>query len=65
MGGACGTHRRGEMHTKFRSESLKGRDHSQDLGIDGKVILEWILGERVGRCGLGSFLRVGTSGELL
>jgi len=22
---------------------LKGKDHSEDLGIDGKIILEWIL----------------------
>jgi hypothetical protein len=21
----------------------KGRDHSEDLGIDGRIILEWIL----------------------
>jgi len=31
------------MHTKFWLESLKGRDHSEDLGIDGKITLEWIL----------------------
>jgi hypothetical protein len=24
-------------------ENLKGRDHLEDLGIDGKTILEWIL----------------------
>jgi hypothetical protein len=23
--------------------SLKGRDHSEDIGVDGKIILEWIL----------------------
>jgi hypothetical protein len=22
---------------------LNGRDHSEDLGIDGRIILEWIL----------------------
>jgi hypothetical protein len=32
------------MHTKFWSENLKGRDYLEDLGIDGKIILEWILG---------------------
>jgi hypothetical protein len=36
------------VHTKFWSENLKGRDHSEDLGVDGKII----LGNWVGRCGL-------------
>jgi hypothetical protein len=31
------------MHTNFRSENLKGRDHSEDLGVDGNIILEWLL----------------------
>jgi len=31
------------MHTLFWSGNLKGRDHSEDLGIDGKIMLEWIL----------------------
>jgi hypothetical protein len=31
------------MHTKFRSESLKGRDQVEDLGEDGKTISERIL----------------------
>jgi hypothetical protein len=25
------------------SENLKGRDHLEDLGIDGRIILDWIL----------------------
>jgi hypothetical protein len=33
------------MHTKFWFVNLKGRDHSEDLGVDGKIILEWILGK--------------------
>jgi hypothetical protein len=28
-----------EMHTKFWLENLKGRDHSEDLGIDGRIVL--------------------------
>jgi len=28
------------MHTIFWFENLEGRDHSEDLGIDGKIILE-------------------------
>jgi len=33
------------MHTQFWSKNLEGRDHSEDLGIDGKITLEWILGK--------------------
>jgi hypothetical protein len=33
------------MHTKLRSENLKGREHSEDLGINRNIILEWILGK--------------------
>jgi len=29
-------------------ENLKGRDHSEDLGEDEKIILEWILGNYEG-----------------
>jgi hypothetical protein len=25
-------------------ESLKGRDHTEDLGVDGRIILKWKLG---------------------
>jgi hypothetical protein len=32
------------MHT-FLSGNLKGRDHTEDVGIDGKVILDWVLGK--------------------
>jgi hypothetical protein len=27
----------------FFPENLKGRDHSEDTSIDGRIILEWIL----------------------
>jgi hypothetical protein len=33
------------MHKKSLSENLRGRDHVEDLGIDGKIILEWISGK--------------------
>jgi hypothetical protein len=26
-------------------ENLKGRDHSEDLAVDRRIILEWILGK--------------------
>lgn len=34
-----------EMHTNFYSENLKGRDHFQGLGVDGRMILKLILRE--------------------
>jgi len=36
---------RREMYTKFLSQNLKGREHSEDLGVDGEIILEYILGK--------------------
>jgi hypothetical protein len=42
------------MHTKFLFEILKGRDHSKDLGVNGRIILKWILGKWCVRCGLNS-----------
>jgi hypothetical protein len=40
------------MHTKFFLENLKGRDDSEDVSLYRKVILEWILGNNIGRFGL-------------
>jgi hypothetical protein len=37
-----------EIHIIFWFETLKGRDHLEDLGIDRKIILEWMLENRVG-----------------
>jgi len=51
------------MHIKFWSESLKGREHSEHLGIDGKIILEWILGKQCGKVWTRFIcLKIGTSG---
>jgi hypothetical protein len=30
------------MRLIFSLENLKGRDHSEDLGVDGKIKLKWI-----------------------
>jgi hypothetical protein len=42
------------MHTIFWSENLKETVHSEDLGVDKRIILEWILEKQGGRCGLDS-----------
>jgi hypothetical protein len=33
------------MRKQFWSGSLKGRDHSEELDVDGMIILEWIVGK--------------------
>jgi hypothetical protein len=35
----------GEMRTVFWSGNLKGRDNSEDLGVDNRIILEMNLGK--------------------
>jgi hypothetical protein len=32
------------MHTKFCSKNQEGRQHSEDLGVDEKIIMKLILG---------------------
>jgi hypothetical protein len=32
------------MRTKFWLKSLEGRDHSEDVGVDGRIILKLKLG---------------------
>jgi hypothetical protein len=39
IGGSCSMRGRGVKCIQ------KGRDHSEDLGTDGKIILEWIFGK--------------------
>jgi hypothetical protein len=44
MSGVCRAHGgRSEIRTKFWLERL-GRDHSEDLGLDGRIILKLIFG---------------------
>jgi hypothetical protein len=33
------------MYIVFWLGNLKGRDHSEDPGVDEKIILEWISGK--------------------
>jgi hypothetical protein len=34
---------------EIRLENLKGRDHLEDLSVDGKITLEWILEKEGGK----------------
>jgi hypothetical protein len=40
----------GEMRNTFciLVENMKGRDHSEDIDVDGRIILTWSLQNRVG-----------------
>jgi hypothetical protein len=52
------------LHTKLWSENLKGREHSENLDIDGRVISEWILGKQSGKLQIKFvWLRIGISGS--
>ena len=35
--------RRGEVYTRFCWGKLKKRDHSDDLGVNWRIILKWIF----------------------
>jgi hypothetical protein len=65
MGGACSTHERLETHMKYWSENQKGRDLSEDLDVDGKIVLEFILGKKMRRCRLDASDSIGTRGGFL
>jgi hypothetical protein len=55
-------HERGENAYKVLFRNPKGRDCLEDLGIDGKVMLEWILGKWGGKVWTGFiWLGIGTS----
>jgi hypothetical protein len=42
--------RMGEMHTVFLLENVNGTNNPEDLGVDRKTILEWILRKYFRRC---------------
>jgi hypothetical protein len=50
------------MHTVFWLENLSVRDHSDDLGVDGRILLGTLDGKMWAGC---IWLRIGTSGGIL
>jgi hypothetical protein len=53
------------VHTEFERGYLKERSYLEDLGIDGSIILKWILKKENARVWTElMWLRTGTSGRL-
>jgi len=47
-------------------ENPEGRYHSEDLGVDDRIMLEWILDKYSGKLWTGCiWFRIGTHGRLL
>jgi hypothetical protein len=52
-----------EAYTVFRWGKLRETDHSEDRGVDGRIILRWIFRKYdVGAWNRSSWLRIGTGG---
>jgi hypothetical protein len=63
MGRACST--QGAIRNAYKSLVGKpeGKNHSEDLGVDGSIILKFILGKKCERVWPGFiWLRIGTAG---
>jgi len=52
MGGACGTYAEERGACSILVVKPRGRDDVGDLGVNGSIMLKWIL-NRLGRRGLG------------
>jgi hypothetical protein len=42
------------VHTKIWLENVKERNQSNNLDVDGRITLEWVLKSMLGDCGLDS-----------
>ena len=66
MGEACSTYGEVELYVGCWCGNLRARDHLEDLGVDGKIILRWIFRKwGVGVWTGSSCLRIGRVGGYL
>jgi hypothetical protein len=49
IGGACSAHGGDEKCVHFLVRKPEGKNHSEDLGVGGTIILKWILRKQVWR----------------
>jgi len=57
---------KGEVHTGFWWGNLRERDHLEEPGVDGRILLRWICGKwDVGLWTGSSWLRTGKGGGRL
>jgi hypothetical protein len=53
-------------YSRLLSGILKWRDHSEDVGLEGRIMLEWFLRKYGGKVWIGHiWLKIGTSSGLL
>ena len=64
IGGACSMYEgKGDVYTGFWWGNLRERDHMEDPGVDGWIILRWNFRKwDVGFWTGSSWLRIGTGG---
>jgi hypothetical protein len=61
----AGVRERTGTHTGFGGGNMKGKDHLEDLGVDGRITLILIFKKWEGRGGTGFiWLRIWTGGGL-
>jgi len=66
MGEECSTYETGEAYIWFWWGNLKERNHLEEPGVDGRIILRWIFMKMdVGGWNGLFWLRIGTGGGYL
>jgi len=63
MGGACSTYGGEERRIQGLVGKPEGKNHLEDPGVDGRIILKWIFRKwDIGVWTGSSWLRIGTGG---